>query len=227
MKLVIGNKNYSSWSLRPWLLLKHFEIPFKEVRVPLFTPDYKEALVSYSETGLVPVLVDGTLTVPDSLAICEYVSEKYLDGKGWPAAEIPRAQARACSAGMHSGFSEIRSKMPMNARAEGRQIEIGIELEDEIERLAQLWDKLIRSNEQASEQARVEKRGWLFGGFSIADCMFAPMAFRFNTYGVKLAGRAKAYCELLLSDVHMQEWLADARTEPEIIEFAELGKRNE
>ena len=117
MKLVIGNKNYSSWSLRPWLLLKHFEIPFEEVRVPLFEPGYKEKLFSYSEAGQVPILLDDTVTVWDSLAICEYVSEKYLDGAGWPADETPRAQSRACSAGMHAGFSRIRNLMPMNARA--------------------------------------------------------------------------------------------------------------
>ena len=215
MKLVIGNKNYSSWSLRPWLLLKHFEVPFEEVRVPLFTPGYKETLLSFSEAGQVPVLVDDKVTVWESLAISEYVSEKYLNGAGWPADEIPRAQARACSAGMHAGFSRFRNLMPMNARAEGRQVEIDTELESEIRRLEKMWS-LLRS---ASE----DKGPWLFGEFSIADCMFAPMSFRFNTYGVELTGNAKDYCDLLFNDPDMQAWLASAKAETEVIDFAEVG----
>ncbi|MBT8145848.1 MAG: glutathione S-transferase family protein [Gammaproteobacteria bacterium] len=218
MKLVIGNKNYSSWSLRPWLLLKHFQIPFEEVRVPLFTPGYKEKLLSYSEAGQVPVMLDEKVTVWESLAICEYVSEKYLNGAGWPADEIPRAQARACSAGMHAGFSRIRNLMPMNARAEGRQVEISAELESEIQRLEKMWG-LLRS-------ARGKNGPWLFGEFSIADCMFAPMSFRFNTYGVELAGNAKKYCDHLLNDPDMQEWLASAKSESEIVDFAEVGRQD-
>ena len=216
MKLVIGNKNYSSWSLRPWLLLRHFEVPFEEVQVWLFTPGYKEQLHAYNEAGQVPVLVDDTVTVVESLAICEYISEQYLDGAGWPADKIARAQARACSAGMHAGFSEIRNNMPMNVRAEGRHIDMSPEIDSEIQRLGKLWSKLREAYEQNGS--------WLFGDFSIADCMFAPMAFRFNTYGVKPAGRAGEYCDLLLQDPAMQEWQESAKAEVETIDFAEVGQ---
>ena len=216
MKLVIGNKNYSSWSLRAWLLLVHHKVPFEEVRVPLFTPGYKEKLDEYGGLGQVPVLVDDDVTVCDSLAICEYVSEKYLDGAGWPADQIARAQARACSAAMHSGFSTIRSEMPMNARAEGRRIEVTPEIESEIQRIERLWTLLRDASETLGP--------WLFGDFSIADCMFAPMSFRFNTYGIVLNGKARNYCELLINDPDMQAWLSSAKAESETIDFAEKGR---
>lgn len=216
MKLVIGNKNYSSWSLRPWLLLSEFGVPFEEVRVPLFVPGYKETLLELGGAGQVPVLLDDEVTVPDSLAICEYVNEKYLDGAGWPTDQIFRAQARACSAGMHSGFNNIRNDLPMNVRATGRRVERTPELSDELQRIEKMWNSLLAASESQGP--------WLFGEFSIADCMYAPMAFRFNTYGVELNGRAGKYCDHLLSNASMRNWREAAKAEIETIEFAEKGR---
>ncbi len=124
MELIIGNKNYSSWSLRAWLLLAANDLLFEETRIPLFEATMDAAIREHSDAAKVPVLHDGDLTVWDSLAICEYISEQYLDGKGWPAAAAARAEARSCCSEMHSGFFAIRERMPMNCRAVGRRVEI-------------------------------------------------------------------------------------------------------
>ena len=129
MNLIIGNKNYSSWSLRPWLLLSAHGLPFKEVRIPLYQDDTHSALAQHTDAGKVPVLKDGDLSIWDSLAICEYISEQYLDGGGWPSSIRARAEAKSCSAEMHSGFSEIRSQLPMNCRATGRKVSFSADLE--------------------------------------------------------------------------------------------------
>ena len=215
MKLIIGNKNYSSWSLRPWLLLSHHRLMFDEIRVPLFTPGYKGELLEHSGTGLVPVLIDGPVTVWDSLAICEYVSEKYLGGAGWPQGINIRAQARACSAEMHSGFHHIRNELPMNARATGRRVEITPQLQKEIDRVDSMWNIQLETQSTPGP--------WLFGDFCIADCMYAPLVFRFNTYGITLSDRAARYADFVLNSPSMQSWLAAARAEPETIDFAEIG----
>lgn len=215
MKLVIGNKNYSSWSLRPWLLLRMHGLPFEEVRIPLSQDTTREALAAHTQAGKVPVLHDGDLTVWDSLAICEYLSECYLSGAGWPASRHERAEARALSAEMHAGFVELRTCMPMNCRASGRQVPISETLEAEIKRIEQIW---------AQGCERYGHRGpWLFGEFSIADCMFAPVAFRFASYGVKLSAPAETYRQTLLRSAPMQQWAEQAKAEPEVIESAEVG----
>ena len=215
MKLVIGNKNYSSWSLRPWLLLAYYRLEFQEIRVSLFADDHSDRLRLFSGTGLVPVVLDGPVVVWDSLAICEYVSERYLSDRGWPAAIEIRAEARSCSAEMHSGFPNIRSSLPMNARATGRRVEMTEAVNKEIQRVSALWNDL---------RGRFADRGpWLFGDFSIADCMYAPMAFRFNTYGVPLEGLAQTYMKFVLAYPAMQNWLEAARAEKEVIESVEIG----
>lgn len=215
MKLVIGNKNYSSWSLRPWLLLSVNGIPFKEVRIPLYTESTREALEGYSDTGKVPVLHDGDIVIWDSLAICEYVSEQYLDGGGWPMDYKSRAQARSCSAEMHSGFFQIREKLPMNCRATGRRVDVGPDLEDEISRVIALWSSL--RNKYSSNGP------WLFGEFSIADCMFAPVASRFRTYGISMPDVCSDYVTRLLSHEKLEIWYRRARKESETIELSEVG----
>jgi len=141
MKLVIGNKNYSSWSLRPWLLLSFHGVPFEEIRIPLDQADTHTTLSRYTEAGKVPVLQDGDFTVWDSLAICEYVSEKYLNDRGWPVDIRARAIARSCSAEMHSGFPEIRNQLPMNCRAKDRRVPSNPALEKEIARIDRIWSK--------------------------------------------------------------------------------------
>jgi glutathione S-transferase len=209
LTLVVGNKNYSSWSLRPWLFLKHSGMPFSEVRVALYQPH--SALCQYSPSGLVPVLHHGDLRVWDSLAICEYVSEKFLDGKGWPADMAARAVARSVSAEMHSGFQNLRSNLPMNlkARYKLRIQPVSEATEKDIRRIVEIWEQC-RTQYGSSEP-------WLFGAFSIADAMFAPVAWRFQIYSVPLSGIAQQYTQQLLELDDMQAWHADAVSESEAL----------
>lgn len=216
MKLIIGNKNYSSWSLRAWLLLSFHRVPFEEVRIPLDEEDTYTTLAQYTEAGKVPVLQDGGLTVWDSLAICEYISEQYLDGRGWPSAVRARAEARSCSAEMHSGFPEIRGQLPMNCRATGRQIPFSAALEQEVARMDRIWSKYREMYSGAGP--------WLFGEFSIADCMFAPVASRFKTYGINLSKTSAQYMHFVLDNEGMREWVEQACAEIETIEMAEVGR---
>ncbi|ANG63222.1 glutathione S-transferase [Marinobacterium aestuarii] len=215
MNLIIGNKNYSSWSLRPWLLLSFHGVPFEEIRIPLDQDNTRAVLARYTDAGKVPVLQDGDLTVWDSLAICEYISEHYLGGGGWPGEARARAKARSCSAEMHSGFSQVRSQMPMNCRASGRKVVVSPALKRDIARIDQIWSECRETYSGLGP--------WLFGEFSIADCMFAPVAFRFHTYEVKLSDPAAQYMQFVLSHGKMYDWAEQARTEPETIEMEEVG----
>ena len=216
MKLIIGNKNYSSWSLRAWLLLAHHELPFEEERIALDQPDTHTRLARYTDAARVPVLIDDDLTVWDSLAICEYVSERYLQGGGWPASAQARAVARSCCAEMHSGFPEIRGQLPMNCRASGRRVPLTAALQKEIDRIDQMWAQC-RAN-YASEGP------WLFGTFSIADCLFAPVALRFRTYGIELSEVSAQYQQQILDHEPVRHWVEQARDEPESIEHEEVGR---
>jgi len=215
MKLVIGNKNYSSWSLRPWLFISYHKLNFEEIRIPLFEDGYKEQLLVYSGTGKAPVLVDDDVTVWDSLATCEYESEKYLSNAGWPDYVDQRALARCVSAEMHSGFPAIRNLLPMNVRATGRQVALIPELQAEVSRIDELWGDLRRRYGEGGP--------WLFGRFSIADCLYAPVGFRFNTYGIELANEAKTYLEFVLDHPLMQDWLNCAKSEEEVNPLFEVG----
>jgi len=209
LTLVIGNKNYSSWSLRPWLLLKQYDIPFQEIRLPLDTPQFARDIVRWSPTRRVPVLHDQEIAVWDSLAICEYVNECYLNNQGWPAAASARAMARAVSAEMHSGFEAMRSALPMNCR---RRVHAFIPPADalrDIERVKQLWNEC-RSCFGA-------QGAFLFGDFSIADAMYAPVVLRFRTYGVALTVLERAYSDAVLALPAIQEWLTAASVEEEAI----------
>lgn len=212
--LLIGNKNYSSWSLRPWLLLKHFDIAFQEQRLPFHSDAFYRLIGNELPTGKVPVLVlpDGT-RVWESLAICETVSEWFLDGAGWPREPQARATARAVSAEMHVGFPTLRSAMPMNCRARDRRVTRAPALDAEIERVHALW---------AGCRERYGHQGpWLFGTFSIADAMYAPVASRFRTYGV--SGMADAYVDTVLSHPAVRLWYADAAAEQEQVLEMEVG----
>ncbi len=215
MKLIIGNKNYSSWSLRAWLLPSVRNIPFKEVRVALSQPGTSAEIARYSAAGKVPVLHDKELVVWDSLAICEYISEAYLAGRGWPEERKMRAEARAYSAEMHSGFFTVRQKMPMNCRAVNRTVAYTAELQKEIARIDSLWSALRRKYG--------DNGAWLFGKFSIADCMFAPVVMRFNTYGVAVSESSKEYMETMLLQPKIQLWMEQAAAEEEIIVEEEVG----
>lgn len=215
MKLIIGNKNYSSWSLRGWLALKAFNIPFEEIKLSLFSDEFRTELAKYTPVSKVPVLVDGDLNVWDSLAICEYINENYLDGKGWPGDKNNRAVARSIVADMHSGLFAIRNEMPMNCRAK-RRVELSDKAKKEVATLDTLWSGLRTKNAQNGD--------YLFGEFSLADVFFAPVVFRFSTYGIKLSDAASAYHKTMLARPDMQAWLEDSVAEIEIISQAETGE---
>jgi glutathione S-transferase len=197
------------------LLLSVHELPFEEVRIPLRQDDTYTLLARYTEAGKVPVLIDDDLTVWDSMAISEYVSEQYLSGGGWPSAARARAEARSCSAEMHSGFPEIRGQLPMNCRATGRKVPLNAPLEKELARIDRIWSRCRETYAGAGP--------WLFGGFSIADCMFAPVALRFRTYGIELSKTAADYMDVVLDNEKMRQWIEQACAESEIIEMAEVG----
>jgi glutathione S-transferase len=199
--LVIGNKNYSSWSLRPWIALKVFGFDFEERRIPLYAPDSKEAILKHSPAGKVPVLIDGPLTVWDSLAILEFLAEK--NPRLWPSQPAERARARSISAEMHSGFPNLRAHMGMNVRkhypGKGRTPEALSELE----RINAIWNQA--------------KKPFLFGAFTAADAMYAPVVLRCRTYDVHMPRAARAYYEAVLALPAMQEWIAAAEREAESI----------
>lgn len=215
MKLIIGNKNYSSWSLRGWLALKAFDVPFEEIKLSLFSDEFYTELAKHSPVGKVPVLVDGDLSVWDSLAICEYINETYLDGKGWPIDKSKRAVARSVVADMHSGLFGIRTEMPMNCRAR-RHVELSDQAKKEVATLDALWTKLRAENAQNGD--------YLFGKFSLADAFFAPVMFRFKTYGIALSAAASEYQTTMLMHPAMQEWLDDALIETDVIDADEAGE---
>jgi len=214
LSLTIGNKNYSSWSLRAWILLKNLGLEFGERIVTLDTPAYERDIGALSPTRRVPVLEHGTLRIWDSLAICEYASE--LAGRGWPADRPARAVARSACAEMHSGFGALRSQWPMNARALGRRTAIDAALAADITRIEDLWGEC---------RQRFGARGpWLFGDYSVADAMYAPVVLRFRTYGPGLRPVSAAYCAAVLADAHLRDWLAAAAAEPWTIEYSEVGR---
>ena len=215
MKLIIGNKNYSSWSLRGWLALKAFNIPFEEIKLSLFSDEFHSELAKHSPVGKVPVLVDNDLSVWDSLAICEYINETYLDGKGWPEDKKNRAVARSVVADMHSGLFGIRNEMPMNCRAK-RRVELSDNAKKEVANLDNIWSDLRAKNAQNGD--------YLFGTFSLADVFFAPVIFRFSTYGITLSDAASAYYTTMLAHPDMQVWLKDSVAEVEIVSQAETGE---
>jgi len=213
LSLIIGNKNYSSWSLRPWLFMKHVGLEFQEILIPPDTPETRDQIDRHTPSGRVPVLRQGTLCVWDSLAICEYVAE--LSGKGWPQAREARAVARAVCAEMHSGFSTLRSLWPMNARARNRRTAITAALEADIERIDEIWNDC---------RGRFGGGGpWLFGEYSVADAMYAPVVLRFNTYGARISQTARWYMASVLEDAPLQEWLQAAKQEPWKIAAEEVG----
>ena len=207
VRLVIGNKNYSSWSLRPWLLMRHFGVLFEELMLPLDTPDFRERIVRYSPTGRVPVLNVGEEVIWDSLAICEVVNERFLSGRAWPGATMARAAARCASAEMHAGFAALRAQLPMNCRREATPPHWDANAGRDIARVQQLWGDLRRQYGASGN--------FLAGEFGIVDAMFAPVCIRFRVYGVATDETSSAYIEAVYALPAMREWLAAARDEPE------------
>ena len=212
MKLVIGNRNYSSWSLRPWLLIRRAGIDFETVDVPLFTAEGVAALARWTPHGRVPVLHEAELVAHDSLAICERVAELVPDAGFWPDDPAERARARSISAEMHSGFGHVRTTMPMNCRRTVRGFVPDAATRAELDRIdALLADSLGRTGGP-----------WLAGRFGIADAMYAPVASRLRTYGVASSPIVEAWIDALMDTPGMREWYAAAAAEDAVIEVAEV-----
>jgi len=204
LTLVIGDKNLSSWSLRPWILLQHAGLDFKEVRLPLDTQQFRDQIARYSPARRVPVLLDGATRIWDSLAICEYVNE-LVGGEAWPSDPAARAHARSVSAEMHSGFQALRSTWSMRAAAQGLHVPLGVDGTAEVARIDEIWRDC---------RDRYGSAGpWLFGRYSIADAMYAPVVLRFNTYGAALSPAAQGYLEFALEDASLREWIRGAESE--------------
>ncbi len=207
--LVIGNKCYSSWSLRGWLPLRHWGIAFEERRLALETEEFAREIVKYAPTRRVPVLIDGEVTVWDSLAICEYVNERWLDGKGWPADRAARAHARSICADMHTGFNGLRGALPMDCRASGAPVPVNAAARADVARMRELI---------ADCRARFGGGGpFLFGEVSLADCYFAPIVVRFKGYGVPVDGTVAAWVNTLWALPALAEWVAAGRAERETV----------
>lgn len=204
LKLVIGDKNLSSWSLRPWMLLKHLGIPFEEIKLPLDTPRFRAEIGRYSPTGRVPVLLHGAARIWDSMAICEYLNEM-ADGKAWPSEREARAEARCISSEMHSGFQALRAAWGLRAAATGLRVPLQADAAGDVARIDAMWSEC-RSRHAAQGP-------WLFGRYSIADAMYSPVALRFKTYGPKLLPTSRAYLQHVLADPHLQLWIRDAEQE--------------
>ncbi len=200
LTLIIGNKNLSSWSLRPWLLLRHFNVAFNERMVLLDTPEFDAGIEALSPNRRVPALQHGNLNVWDSLAICEYVNEAFLDGRGWPADVNARAQARSAAAEMHSGFAALRKQLPMNCarQPDGRQWDD--EATRDIARIQALWRTL--------KSVHGSDGTFLCGEFGIVDAMFAPVAVRFAGYGVEMDVTAQTFVDAIYALPAFREWHA-------------------
>jgi glutathione S-transferase len=210
--LVIGNKTYSSWSLRPWLAARHAGLAFREINVPLDTPDTQPLIRTWSPAGKVPCLADGTVRVWDSLAIIEYLAEKAPTL--WPADAALRAEARSISAEMHAGFQAMRGHLPINLQRPPATRALTPAVEKDITRVQAIW---------TSCRERFASAGpWLFGTFSAADAMFAPVATRFRTYGVPMPSLVAAYVDTVYADPHFRAWQADAFTETQVLAVDEV-----
>jgi glutathione S-transferase len=212
--LYLGNKNYSSWSLRPWLAMKQTGAEFDEVVIPLLEPTSRATILKYSPSGRVPALQHGDLVVWDSLAICEYLAEIFPAAQLWPADRTARAVARAASAEMHAGFAALREHLPMNIRSSFPNRGVTPEVQGEVNRITALWRDC---------QRRFGAGGpFLFGHFTIVDAMYAPVVTRFRTYKVGIDDEAQAYCAAVLGLPAMQEWALAAKNEPMVLENAEF-----
>jgi glutathione S-transferase len=204
MKLVIGDKNNSSWSLRPWLTLHAFGLPFEEVKIMLNREDTTEKILQYSPSGKVPCLLDDGLLVWESLAIMEYLSEKYPEKNMWPKDLRARAWARAVSHEMHGGFQTLRQVCPHKVKERFPGYDSSKAAAD-IARIENLWSLCLDFH---------SKQGpYLFGNFSLADCMYAPVVNRFRAYDVKVSAKSRAYMETMLAHPSMQAWEAEALKE--------------
>jgi glutathione S-transferase len=206
LTLIIGNRNYSSWSLRAWLSLEATGQPYEEVVIPLGRPETTEEILRWSPNGRVPALRDGEVVLWDSLAICEHLAESYPEARLWPEQPHARAVARSVAAEMHSGFIALRKHMPMNLRASYPEAGREPGVEDDIARITAVWEECRRDFGSGGDL--------LFGDFAIADAFFAPVVSRFLTYGVVPEGVAREYMDAVWALPAMRDWAEKARSEP-------------
>ncbi len=207
LELVIGNKNYSSWSLRPWLVLKAAGLSFQERFVRLYEPDTKAKILAINPAGKLPALISDGLVIADSLAIAEYVAELAPDARLWPNDRTERARARAIVAEMHAGFAALRNHCPMNIRGSFPDRVLTPEVEADLARIQEIW-------RTARAAVAPDAGPFLFGTFGIADAFYAPVVTRCLTYGVALDPVSAAYCAALMAHPAMQTWVSDAKAEP-------------
>mgnify|MGYP000853017730 CR=1 FL=1 len=214
LKLVIGNKNYSSWSMRPWVAMRGSGIPFEEIFIPLYTgPADKQRILDVSKAGKVPALIDDDVTVWDSLAIIEYLAERYPDAGLWPQARAARAHARSISAEMHSGFVALRNECGMNLHRPVKAKPLSDAARADIARVQEIWiDCRTRYGAQGP---------FLFGAFSAADAMYAPVVHRFRTYAIDVAPLVKDYMTTMMALPAFAEWTAAGLAETIVIERLE------
>ena len=206
LTLVIGNKNYSSWSFRPWIAMRATGIPFEETVISMDNPEFKPRVSELSPTGMVPVLVDGDVRVWESLAIMEYLADKFPKARLWPANASARAHARTVAAEMHAGFVPLRRHCPMNMRRLPKRRELTPEVEADVQRIDAMWTDC---------RVRFGRGGpFLFGAFGAADAMYAPVVSRFHTYGIEVSGTARAYMGAVMALPAWAEWETAARREP-------------
>lgn len=214
LTLIIGNKNYSSWSLRPWILARHLGLEFRERLIALDQAASAAQISAANPAGRVPALRHGELLVWESISICEYLCE--LAGRGLPTQAAARATARSVSAEMHAGFQALRQQWPMNARATGRHTAMTPALQRDLARIDSLWSEC---------RARSAAHGpWLFGEYSLADAMYAPVVLRLRTYGAQPSPPAQRYMTTVLADPHLQEWLAAAGSESWTVATESIGR---
>jgi glutathione S-transferase len=216
LKLVIGNKNYSSWSMRPWLALRANNVAFDEVLIPLYTGEAdKQRILNFTHSGKVPALIDGDVTIWDSLSIIEYVAELFPETRLWPEDRARRAHARSISAEMHSGFAALRNECGMNLHRPIGAIPLSADARANVARIQEIWIEC---------RERCGKLGpYLFGAFGAADAMFAPVVHRFRTYAITVAPEAQAYMETMMSLPAFQEWTRAGLAETLVIDRFETA----
>lgn len=208
MHLVVANKLYSSWSLRPWILMRALGIPFTDETIPMYRADSKARMLAKGPTGKCPVLIDGDVTVWESLAIIEYLAEKFPDKGVWPRDSKARAHARSAANEMHAGFQPLRQKCPMNLRAKFAGKDRGPEVAEALKRVEALW------REARASFGAVSGGPFLYGAFSAADAMFAPVVSRLETYQLPVAADTRAYMDAMLAHPAFVAWRNDALAEP-------------
>jgi len=214
LRLIIGNKNYSSWSLRPWIAMKVAGIAFDETVISLEAPDFKAQVTALSGAGKVPVLLDGEVCVWESLAILEYLAEKFPNAGLWPAQEHARAHARAVAAEMHGGFLPLRRHLPMNVRRPVKLRPLDDGAKADVARIETVWSEC---------RAQFGAGGaFLYGRFGAADAMYAPVVWRFHTYAVHVSAAARAYMDAVLALPASREWYEAGRREPWVLEHDEV-----